>query len=129
MQDYRNLRVWREAHQLALDTYAVAARFTSPLAWPLRNQLLRAVVSVPSNIAEGAGRTTDADFRRFLTHSLGSLNEVEYDLLLARDLGFVQDAEHSLLRREIENVRRMLSGLMVHLQAGERPRGRDRTTR
>ena len=85
MQDYRKLRVWQQAHSFTLEAYAVSAYLTRPIAWPLRNQLLRAVISVPSNIAEGAGRGSDADFRRFLLHSLGSLNEVEYDLLLARD--------------------------------------------
>jgi four helix bundle protein len=115
MQDYRKLRVWQKAHQLTLETYAVSARLTTPQGWPLRHQLLRASISVPSNIAEGAGRGSDPDFRRFLRHSLGSLNEVEYDLLLARDLGFVPAAEHSRLSAQLEEVRRMLSGLIASL--------------
>ena len=86
-----------------------------PAAWPLRDQLLRAAISVPSNIAEGAGRGSDPDFRRFLLHSLGSLNELEYDLLLARDLGFLPAAEHARLSARLEEVRRMLSGLIASL--------------
>ena len=115
MQDYRKLQVWQKAHKLALPTYAVCAYLNSPLAWPLRNQLLRASISVPSNIAEGTGRGTDPDFRRFLLHSLGSLNEVEYDLLLAKDLGFVPAAEYPRLSAQLEEVRRMLSGLIASL--------------
>ena len=115
MQDYRKLRVWQKAHKLTVETYAVSAQFTEPPMWPLRNQLLRAAVSVPSNIAEGAGRGSDVDFRRFLRQSLGSLNEVEYDLLLARDLGFLPTNEYSRFGTQVEDVRRMLSGLIAKL--------------
>ena len=117
MQDYRKLRVWQKAHEFTLGAYAAAAYLAKPVAWPLRNQMLRASISVPSNIAEGAGRGSDPDFRRFLGHSLGSLNEVEYDLLLARDLGFLPPAEHSRLSAQLEEVRRMLSGLMASLKS------------
>ncbi len=112
MQDYRKLFVWQKAHQLALETYAISAHLQQPSAWPLRDQLLRAVISVPSNIAEGTGRGSDPDFRRFLWHSLGSCNELEYDLLLARDLRFLTPALHTPLAGHVEEVRRMLSGLI-----------------
>jgi four helix bundle protein len=112
MQDHRKLRVWQKAHALTLKTYAVSAHLDSPKSWPLQNQLLRAAISVPSNIAEGTGRGSDPDFRRFLGHSLGSLNELEYDLLLAKDLGFIPKAEHDMLAVQLAEVRRMLSGLM-----------------
>ena len=115
MQDYRKLRVWQHAHRLTLETYAFSAVLTSPPAWPLRTQLLRASISVSSNIAEGAGRGTDADFNRFLRQSLGSLNEVEYYFLLARDLDFLGPAEHQRLNGLVSDVRRMLSGLIAEL--------------
>ena len=115
MQNYRNLHVWQKAHAFTVRTYAVSTPLTLPPAWPLRDQLLRALISVPSNTAEGTGRGTDADFRRFLLHSLGSLNEVEYDLLLARDLGVLPVAEHAPLSDQLEEVRRMLSGLIASL--------------
>ena len=115
MQDYRNLRVWQKAHELALATYSISACLQKPEAWPLRDQALRAAISIPSNIAEGAGRGTDPDFRRFLWHSLGSCNELEYDLLLARDLRFLSSEQHALLRQQLEDVRRMLTGLVQRL--------------
>ena len=90
----------------------MCARLRAPVTWPLRNQLLRAAISVSSNIAEGAGRGSDADFARFLTHSLGSLNEVEYDFLLAKDLTFVPGPVYEQRVRQIEEVRRMLSSLV-----------------
>ena len=115
MQDYRKLTVWQKSHKLAIDTYAISPNLRAPEAWPIRDQVLRAAISVPSNIAEGAGRGTNPDFRRFLFHSLGSCNELEYDLLLARDLGFLPPASHSRLAGQLEEVRRMLTGLIQSL--------------
>ena len=111
MQDYRKLRVWQKAHKLTLDTYAISANLQRPEAWPLRDQVFRAAISIPSNIAEGAGRGSDPDFRRFLWHSLGSCNELEYDLLLARDLQFLPVRLHAGLTGQVEEVRRMLTRL------------------
>lgn len=118
MQDYRNLRVWQKAHRLALETYALSASLQKPEAWSLRDQILRAATSIPSNIAEGAGRGTEPDFRRFLWHALGSCNELEYDLLLARDLRFISGATHQALSGQIGDVRRMLTGLVQRLTPG-----------
>jgi four helix bundle protein len=112
MQDYRKLGVWQKSHKLTLDTYAVSPHFKAPEAWPVRDQMLRAAISIPSNIAEGAGRGSNPDFRRFLFHSLGSCNELEYDFLLARDLKFLPPASHSRLVGQLEEVRRMLTGLV-----------------
>jgi four helix bundle protein len=112
MQDYRKLVVWQKAHKLTLATYGVSAYLKAPEAWPLRDQLLRAAISIPSNVAEGAGRGSDPDFRRFLWHSMGSCNELEYDLLLARDLVFLPANEHTELAGRLVEVRRMLSGLI-----------------
>jgi four helix bundle protein len=112
MQDYRKLYVWQKAHTLALATYGISGNLMKPEAWPLRDQLLRAAISIPSNIAEGAGRGTRPDFRRFLFHSLGSCNELEYDFLLARELRFLPPAAHTRLAGQVEEVRRMLSALV-----------------
>jgi four helix bundle protein len=117
VQDYRKLLVWQKAHRLTLEVYAAATSLHARPAWPLQSQLLRAAISIPSNIAEGAGRGTDPDFRRFLLYALGSINEVEYDLLLARDLGFLPEGAHARLSGSIGEVRRMLSGLIASLKA------------
>jgi four helix bundle protein len=109
MQDYRNLRVWQKAHRLT------SAQLQKPDAWPVRDQMFRAAISIPSNIAEGAGRSSDPDFRRFLWHSLGSCNELEYDFLLARDLRFLPLETHGRLAGQLEEVRRMLSSLVQRL--------------
>ena len=116
MQDYRKLWVWQKAHSLVLDVYADSAKYLrQPDAWDIRDQMRPAAISIPSNIAEGAGRSSDPDFRRFLFHSLGSANELEYDFLLAKDLALVPVALYDRRTRQIEEVRRMLSSLVVHL--------------
>jgi four helix bundle protein len=112
MQDYRKLLVWQKSHQLALTTYALSAYLTKPETWPLRDQILRAVISIPSNIAEGAGRGSNPDFRRFLWNSMGSCNELESQLLLGHDLKFIPSELHSRLGNDLSEVRRMLSGLI-----------------
>src|SRR5436190_23902396 len=112
MQDFRNLRVWQKAHQLAIDAYALPAYMQEPKGWALRDQILRAVISIPSNIAEGAGRGSDPDFRRFLWHSMGSCNELESQLLLAKDLKFIPSELHTRLGNDLSEVRKMLSALI-----------------
>ena len=109
MQDYRKLYVWQKAHQLAINTYALPAYLLKPEAWPLRDQILRSAISIPSNIAEGAGRGSNADFSRLCWFSMGSCNELESQLLLARDVKFIGDKIHSRLGDEIVGVRRMLT--------------------
>ena len=115
MQDYRKLYVWQKAHALALESYAISDTLSHPDAWPLKDQLLRAAISIPSNIAEGAGRSSRRDFRRFLFHSLGSCNELEYDFLLARDLRFLPGETYTRLMGDLEEVRRMLTSLAERL--------------
>ena len=112
MQNFRNLKVWQKAHQLALQTYALPAYLLKPEAWPLRDQLLRAAISIPSNIAEGAGRGSDPDFRRFLWHSMGSCNELDSQLLWARDLQFIPSEVHTRLGNQVSEVRKMVVRLI-----------------
>ena len=120
MQDYRKLHVWQKAHRLALDVYATSAYLKAPEAWAVRDQIFRAAVSVPSNIAEGSGRGSKADFCRFLWHSMGSCNELEYDLLLARDLNFLPRSSHTALGEQVQEVRRMLTGLIQSIKLDPR---------
>ena len=117
MQDIRNLRVWQKSHKLTLDTYAVSATSSHPKHFHVRDQLFRSAVSIPANIAEGCGRAGDRDFRRFLRHSLGSACELEYHLLLVRDLGLVPESSYGPLALQAVEVKRMLVGLIRRLTA------------
>lgn len=112
MQDYRKLHVWQKAHELAVRTYALSQYFRRPEAWKLRDQIFDAAVSIPANIAEGRGRGSDADFRRFLWYSHGSCNEFESEILLANDVSFLPRDVHARCADNVAEVRRMLSSLI-----------------
>lgn len=115
MQDFRNLVVWQKAHTLTLEVFAVSASFARPPYYSLQNQMVRAAISVPSNLAEGAGRTGDREFRRFVRIALGSASELEYHLVLARDLGLIPAATHDRLSEGTAEIKRMLTGLIARL--------------
>jgi four helix bundle protein len=119
MQDFRKLVVWQKSHGLTVNVYAASANLPQGSGWALRSQLLRAATSVPANIAEGCGRAGDRDFRRFLRHSLGSASELEYHLLLARDLGFFSEQTYRPLNSQVVEVKRMLAGLIRRLVTDE----------
>jgi four helix bundle protein len=87
----------------------------------LRDQLFRAAISVPANLAEGCGRTGDREFRRFVRIALGSASELEYHLLLARDLGLLPELAYEQLAASIVEIERMLTGLSSSLGAGDGP--------
>jgi len=92
MSDYRKLEVWAKAHQLTLEIYRATKTFPKDELYGLVSQMHRAASSIPMNIAEGSGRGSNADYARCVQIGLGSMNELEYQLLLARDLGFLTEA-------------------------------------
>jgi four helix bundle protein len=115
MQDFRNLQVWQKAHKLALKAYGESAPMVRQGHFALRNQLTRAALSVPANLAEGCGRTGDRDLRRFIRIALGSASELEYHLLFARDLGLLPERAYEELTGATTEVKRMLTGLASRL--------------
>ncbi len=117
MKDFRSLKVWESAYQLSLDVYRVSVAFPADERFGLTSQLRRSVVSIPSNIAEGCGRGTDSDFTRFVQIAMGSASEVECQLMLARDLGFVPAEASDPLIANVQEIKRMISGLIKRLNA------------
>lgn len=124
MQDFRNLRVWQAAHQLTLSVYRATAAFPQGEEYGLISQLRRASVSIGSNIAEGCGRSSDADTRRCLHIALGSACEVLNDALVARDLGLLDEPGFTALESHMSPVRRMLIRLIERLDGPGRRRQR-----
>ncbi|HXP30118.1 MAG TPA: four helix bundle protein [Stellaceae bacterium] len=116
MQDFRDLKVWQKAHNVVLAVYRVSAEFPAAERFGLTSQLRRAAVSVPANIAEGCVRSSDADFARFLHIALGSASEVDCDLLLARDLKFLDAKYHRTLDDDLQEVKRMLAALIARVR-------------
>ena len=117
MQDFRNLKVWRKAHSLTLDVYRVSKSFPREEMYGLTSQIRRASVPIAANVAEGSCRRGDADFARFLQIAAGSAAELEYHLLLSRDLTLLQEADYQRLSTEAVEVKRMLAALMQKLRA------------
>lgn len=108
MRDFRKLQVWERAHQLTLAVYQATASFPKEELYGLTSQIRRAAASVPAYIAEGYSRGGDGELGHFLRIAVGSAAEVEYHLLLAHDLGFLDDTVHQTLEREVLEVKRML---------------------
>ncbi|MCJ7676113.1 MAG: four helix bundle protein [Anaerolineales bacterium] len=115
MKDFRGLKVWEKAHALALQVYGVSAAFPKTEMFGLTSQMRRASASIPSNLAEGCGRRTDNDLGRFVVIAMGSASELEYQLLLSRDLGYLSGAGYEDLAGKVVEVKRMLAALVRRL--------------
>ena len=116
MRDFKTLKVWQKAHQFTLDTYEITSSFPLEEKYGLTSQIRRAATSIPTNIAEGCGRMGDAELARFLSISMGSASEVEYQLLLCRDLGILSQSDYTRLERALVEVKRMLNGFIQALK-------------
>ena len=115
-RNFHNYKVWQDAVDFATLIYNT----TALLPWfekkGLCDQLQRAVVSISSNIAEGAGRPTDADFAHFLDQSLGSANEVETQLLISRNLKYITEEQYNLLMLNLTGIQKQLTGLIYSIR-------------
>jgi four helix bundle protein len=114
--DYKKLNVWRKSHELTLAIYKATAKFPPDERFGLKSQLRRAASSVPANLAEGCGRRTDRELDRYVRISLGSATELEYHILLARDIGCFTTEVHDRLAVITLEVQEMLVGLRQSLK-------------
>src|ERR1700733_16264452 len=111
MEDFKDLKVWMKAHELTLAVYRGTRSFPKEEMYGLTSQLRRAASSIGANIAEGCGRRSDGEMRRFLQIARGSANELEYHLLLARDLHLLEAANYKDLQDRVLEIQRMLASL------------------
>jgi four helix bundle protein len=112
MKDFRQLKVWEKAHALTLAVYRATAPFPREELFGITSQMRRCSASIAANLAEGCGRTGDGDFHRFLNVAAGSALEIEYFLLLARDLNLLPTAAYDELQKMAVEVQRMLGSLL-----------------
>ena len=126
MSDYRDLEVWRLAHALRLAIYRLTSDYPRHEQFGLVTQTRRAASSITANIAEGAGRDSDPEYSRFLSYALGSANEVEDHLLLAKDLGYIPRGVWESLTADLSRIRSMLMGLRRYFQALRRKPPKER---
>jgi len=117
LQRFTDLQVWQKGHAFALAVYRLSIAFPADERFGLTSQLRRAAVSVPTNIAEGSKRRTRQEYARFLNIAEGSLAEVEYLLMFARDLGYVTSTTAHASIGEVAEIAKMLHGLRTKVEA------------
>ncbi len=117
MKDFRSLKVWEKAHALTLAIYKSTENFPKQEMYALTSQIQRAAVSIPTNIAEGCGKDSDAELKRYFVISMGSASELEYLLILARDLGYLPENTFRSMTNDLVEVRKMLNAFIQKLKA------------
>lgn len=126
MSDFRKLDVWEKSHALLLNVHGAIKNIRGADYVALRNQMLRAGMSVPTNLVEGVGQKSAKEFARFIRISLNSSTELEYHLLVARDFEVMEVDPYNTLVRETIEVRKMLYGLLRKVEARTRKDGKDK---
>ncbi|MDP2158300.1 MAG: four helix bundle protein [Nitrospirota bacterium] len=116
LKTYKDLEVWQKAYTFCIDIYQATKDFPTEEKYGLTSQIRRAVISIPSNIAEGYGRKNLPEYIQFLYIAYGSLCELETQLLLSKDLGYLPDSEKEKLTADISTVERMLKALIRSLE-------------
>ncbi len=116
MMDFKKLSVWEKSHKLVLDIYKNTKSFPSYEMYGFTSQIRRAFVSIPNNIAEGCGRNSETELNRFLTISMGSTSEVEYLLILSKDLNYLNQSQYEILNNKIVEIKKMLSAYSAKIR-------------
>jgi four helix bundle protein len=115
MRPHEKLAAWSKAVDFVVAIYKATESFPKEEKFGLTPQIRRAAVSIPANIAEGAGRKSSKEFAHFLSNAQGSASEVETELLIARRLGFMEEGNYSKLHASLDEIGRMITGLTQHL--------------
>ncbi len=113
--NFKELKVWQKARAMVKDIYTITMLFPDTEKYGLISQIRRSAVSIPSNIAEGAGKSSNKDFARFLEISLSSSYELETQLIIAMDLDFIQEAQIHNLLEDLTEIQKMIFGLQSKL--------------
>lgn len=116
MQDFKNLKVWKESYDFAIEMYKITSKFPLNEQYGLTQQLRRASTSISANIAEGTGRGSNPDFLRFLYNALGSVKECENFLMMSKDLGYLSTSEFGELNSRSEKIGKMLNSLIKSIK-------------
>ena len=119
MGDFRKLTVWQKSYQLTLNVYRSTGSFPKEELFGITSQMRRAAASIPANIAEGSGRGSDTELRRFCQIALGSANELEFFALLSHDLTYLETKQYGAPNEGILEVERMLASLIQKLMTND----------
>jgi len=128
IRTHKDLKIWQRSVAMVTRVYAITEKFPKSEMWGLTNQIRRASVSVPSNIAEGSGSRSDKELVQFLHIASGSLAELETQFIIANNLGFIANIEYSEIEQEIHEIIRMVSAMsksILNSHNGQRPGSRN----
>ena len=117
MREFQTLEVWKKGHKLVLSLYKVTAEFPKEEQYGLTSQIRRAGVSVPANIAEGCGHQSEPEFARYLQLAAASTTELQYHIILARDLSYLKPEHYKELADTIEELKKMLSTFIKRVRS------------
>lgn len=112
MIDFKTLRVWEVFQEIALDIYRITRKFPAEELYGLTSQMRKSAASAPTNIAESCGRNTDPDLARFLTIAMGSASELEYQLLLSKDLKYIHQDEYQTILTKLIAAKKMINSFL-----------------
>jgi four helix bundle protein len=115
MRNFQELNIWIKSHSLTLKIYSVTQSFPKEEMFGLISQMRRSSSSIPTNIAEGCGRNSNPDFKRFLTMATGSSSELEYQLILCKDLKYLSESNFKELSNELIEIRKMIYSFIKNI--------------
>ena len=121
MRNFRKLDIWKNGIEIVKHVYQLSDKLPSEEKFGLRSQITRAAVSIPSNIAEGCSRNSEIEFKRYLEIAIGSLFEVETQLIITRELGFIKSDELTIVFNLIETEAKMINSLIQKIAKGHKP--------
>jgi four helix bundle protein len=116
VNSFEELNVWKKLHKLVIKIYKTANNFPREERYLLTNQLCRSAASVPANIAEGQSRQTTKEYLQFLYNARGSIAETKYHLILARDLGYIENSTYNDINKDYDSAGKMLNSLINSLK-------------
>jgi four helix bundle protein len=116
MKSHKDLDVWKRSIEFVTLVYRITKNFPKEEIYGLTNQIRRAAVSIPSNIAEGAARNHSKEFLQFLFISLGSISELETQIIISENLKYLQNSDSLLIQNELTGLRKMIIGLIRYLE-------------
>jgi four helix bundle protein len=116
VKDFRSLKVWQKSHKLTVLVYEITKSFPKEEIYGLTSQIRRSSASIPTNLAEGCGRGSDKDFKRFVQIAMGSASETEYLFLFCHELKMVSDENFNNFSEQIEETKKMLASLIKSLR-------------
>ena len=116
MRDFKKLEIWNNGIELVKQVYKLSRSFPSEERFGLTSQITRAVVSIPSNIAEGCSRNSEIEFKRFLEIAIGSLFEVQTQLIIAKELNFLEESDSSEIEILLEKEAKMINSLISKIK-------------